>query len=72
MLALSSLLLGGIFERFPTLTAAFLEGNCSWVPWLLWSLDEHEEQMGDKERFGLTMPPSAYCGTSASRRRCTW
>jgi predicted TIM-barrel fold metal-dependent hydrolase len=65
MLALSSMLLGGVFERFPKLTAAFLEGNCSWIPWLLWALDEHEDQMGDKERFGLTMPPSAYF-----RRQC--
>ena len=40
MLALGSLLTGGVFARFPGLKAAFLEGSCSWVPWWLWSLDE--------------------------------
>ena len=65
MLALSSMILGGVFEKFSNLKGAFLEGNCSWLPWLLWSLDEHEEQMGDKERFGLKMSPSDYF-----RRQC--
>lgn len=31
---------GGILERFPSLKVAFLEGNCSWLPWLLYRLDE--------------------------------
>ena len=51
---------GGIFERFPTLKTAFLEGHSSWVPWWLYCLDEHEEKMGDKERFGLVLSPSEY------------
>ena len=60
MMALGSLLTGGVFERFAGLKAAFLEGSCSWVPWWLWSLDERVEKFGDDERFRLTMRPSEY------------
>lgn len=60
MLALGSLLTGGVFERFPGLTGAFLEGSCSWVPWWLWCLDERVEKFGDDEKFPLKMPPSEY------------
>jgi uncharacterized protein len=65
MLAVGSLLTGGVFARFPTLRAAFLEASCSWVPWWLWVLDERVEKFGDDERFALTMPPSEYF-----RRQC--
>jgi len=65
MMALGSLLTGGVFERFPRLKAAFLEGSCSWVPWWLWTLDERVEKFGDDERFHLTMRPSEYF-----RRNC--
>jgi uncharacterized protein len=68
MLALGSMLAGGVFERFPTLKAAFLEGSCSWVPWWLWSLDERVEKFGDDEIVRLSMRPSEYfrrqCGVS--------
>ena len=60
MMALGSLLTGGVFERYPHLKAAFLEGSCSWVPWWLWTLDERVEKFGDDERFHLTMRPSEY------------
>jgi predicted TIM-barrel fold metal-dependent hydrolase len=60
MMALGSLLTGGVFERHPHLKAAFLEGSCSWVPWWLWTLDERVEKFGDDERFHLTMRPSEY------------
>ena len=59
MLAVGSFCGGGILERFPELRVAFLEGNCSWVPWLLWRLDEHYEWRG-YEHPELTMAPSAY------------
>jgi len=65
MLAMGCLLTGGVFERYPGLKAAFLEGHCSWVPWWLWCLDERVEKFGDDERFPLTEPPSA-----AFRRHC--
>ncbi len=65
MLCLGSMLTGGVFEKFPNLKGAFLEGHCSWVPWWLYCLDEHYEKFGDSERFGLTMNPSDYF-----RRQC--
>jgi uncharacterized protein len=60
MLAFNSFLGGGILERHPTLKVAFLEANCSWVPWLLWRLDEGYEREGDVFMPELTMPPSDY------------
>jgi predicted TIM-barrel fold metal-dependent hydrolase len=60
MLALGCFLTGGVFERFPGLTAAFLEGSCGWVPWWLWCLDERVEKFGDDEKFPLSMAPSEY------------
>ena len=60
MCTLGNMLSGGVLQKNPTLKAAFLEGHSSWVPWWLYCLDEHEEMMGDKERFGLTRPPSEY------------
>ena len=65
MLALGSLLAGGVFARHAGLRAAFLEGGCSWVPAWLWTLDERVEKFGDDERVRLTMPPSEYF-----RRHC--
>src|SRR5258708_23673748 len=66
MMALGSLLTGGVFERHPHLKAAFLEGSCSWVPWWLWTLDERVEKFGDDERFHLTMRPSDYLQPTCS------
>ena len=60
MLALGSFCAGGILERHPRLRVAFLEGNCSWVPFLLWRLDEHWERLGDVYAPELTMAPSDY------------
>ena len=51
---------GGVMERFPNLRIGFLEGNCSWLPWLLWRMDEHDELMGMNQGAGLTMTPTEY------------
>jgi predicted TIM-barrel fold metal-dependent hydrolase len=59
-LALGAMLMGGVFERFPQLRAAFLEGHCSWVPSWLYVLDERWEKFGNKARFGLKLLPSEY------------
>jgi predicted TIM-barrel fold metal-dependent hydrolase len=59
MMAVISFCGGGVFELFPRLRAAFLEGNCSWVPWLLWRLDEQHEWL-PTEIPELTMKPSDY------------
>ena len=55
-----SLTSGGVFERFPRLRAALLEGNCSWAPWLFYRLDEHYEWIGWKEAPSLEKKPSEY------------
>ena len=65
MLAAVDLVGGGVLERFPNLTVAFLEGNCSWAPWLLWRLDEHYEMSAAYDHPDLKMKPSEYF-----RRQC--
>jgi predicted TIM-barrel fold metal-dependent hydrolase len=65
MLAVVSFCAGGILDRHPTLRVAFLEGNCSWLPFLLWRMDEHAEWVGDDWGNALTLRPSDYF-----RRQC--
>jgi predicted TIM-barrel fold metal-dependent hydrolase len=60
MMALGAFTAGGVCERHPKLRAAFLEGNCSWLPWLLWRLDEHWEMFHDVWSRETTMKPSEY------------
>jgi uncharacterized protein len=60
MLAAVSFCGGGILERHPRLRVAFLEGNASWLPFLLWRMDEHYEWLGDVYARDLTMAPSRY------------
>lgn len=60
MLGLGSFVGAGILARHPKLKVAFLEANCSWVPWLLWRLDEGYEREGDVFMSELTMAPSEY------------
>ncbi len=65
MSVIASMTVGGVLERFPRLRVAFLEGNCSWLPWLLWRLDEYWELLGDGEEVQLQAQPSEYF-----RRQC--
>ena len=60
MLGLGSFLSGGVFERHPQLQVAFLEANCSWLPWLLWRMDESYELEADVFMPWLTRAPSEY------------
>jgi predicted TIM-barrel fold metal-dependent hydrolase len=60
MLGLVSLCSGGVLARHPKLRVAFLEANCTWLPWLLWRLDEGWEREGDVWAKDLTMSPSEY------------
>lgn len=60
MMALGPFCAGGVLEKPPNLRVAFLEGNASWLPWLLWRLDEHWELFGDTDAPDTTMKPSAY------------
>jgi predicted TIM-barrel fold metal-dependent hydrolase len=60
MLAAGSFCMGGILERHPRLRVAFLEGNCGWIPFLMWRMDEHWERQGDVYAPELKMAPSEY------------
>ena len=59
-LALMAFCGGGILERHPALRVGFLEGNCSWVPFVLWRLDEHWERLGGVYAPELQVAPSKY------------
>ncbi len=65
MLTLGAVATGGVLSRFPRLRMAFLEGNCSWLPWWLWALDERWEAWGDRELFQQDAKPS-----ELFRRQC--
>jgi uncharacterized protein len=60
MLAVGSFCGGGVLDRHPQLRVAFLEGNCGWLPFLMWRLDEHWELYGDQWAPTLRNPPSYY------------
>jgi predicted TIM-barrel fold metal-dependent hydrolase len=53
MLAFSSLLEAGVFDRFARLRFGFMESNCGWLPFWLDRLDEHFERLG----WMLAQPP---------------
>jgi hypothetical protein len=40
MIAMASLVCGGILEKYPKLKFGFLESGCGWVPYWMWRLDE--------------------------------
>jgi len=67
MLALVSLVGGGVLERFPSVRVAFLEANCSWVPWILWRMDDVLEPTtwAGLQHRDLKLKPSEYF-----RRQC--
>jgi predicted TIM-barrel fold metal-dependent hydrolase len=60
MLAVGSFCGGGVLERFPNLRVAFLEGNCSWLPWALYRLDERWELRKGYANEPLSRRPSDY------------
>ncbi len=60
MLLLTSLIGGGVLERFKRLRVALLEGNCGWLPTLLWRLDGHAEYRGSYQAPYLKKRPSEY------------
>ena len=65
VLVMGSMLLGGVLERFPGLRVAFLEGNCGWLPWWLYRLDDQWEKFGGGKSVALSALPSEYF-----RRQC--
>jgi len=45
MVALTSLVLGGVLDRFPTLRVGFMESGIGWVPYFVHRLHEHGEKL---------------------------
>ena len=60
MLAVGSFCAGGVLERFPNLRVAFLEGNCGWLPWALYRLDERWEMRKSYCNERMSVRPSDY------------
>jgi predicted TIM-barrel fold metal-dependent hydrolase len=60
MMSLTSVIVGGVLERFPTLRFAFLEGGIGWVPFWMDRMDEEVEKRGAAEAPYLTKLPSEY------------
>ncbi len=56
---IASLVLEGVFERFPTLRTVMIEGGFAWLPALAWRLDKQWARMRD-EMPDVKRPPSEY------------
>ncbi len=65
MLALLTLIEGGVLERHPRLRVAFLEGGCGWLPFWLWHLDTEHARHGWEVKEHVRPKPSDYF-----RRQC--
>jgi predicted TIM-barrel fold metal-dependent hydrolase len=64
-MAMLSLMLQGVFDRFPRLRVAFMESGCSWAPAWIHRMDEHVELTGWHDFPTLELKPSEYF-----RRNC--
>jgi uncharacterized protein len=60
MMAMIATIVGGVFERFPKLSIAYLESGIGWVPYMMDRLDEEVEKRGADEAPYLKMLPSEY------------
>lgn len=65
MMAMLSLIEGGVLERHPKLRVGFLESGCGWLPYWLWRLDEEYENLHWEVKDNVKMNPSEYF-----RRQC--
>ena len=61
MIQLTDIIFSGVFDRFPNLRIAFLEGGCGWVPFMMDRLDyEYDSLFGTQIRERLKKRPSDY------------
>jgi predicted TIM-barrel fold metal-dependent hydrolase len=65
MLAILTLIEGGVLERHPRLRVGFFEAGCGWLPYWLWRLDNTYQFMAGEVAENVRMKPSEYF-----RRQC--
>ncbi|SET87612.1 amidohydrolase family protein [Stigmatella erecta] len=65
MLALLTLIEGGVLERHPRLRVGILEAGCGWLPYWLWRMDATWQYMAGEVAENVRMKPSEYF-----RRQC--
>jgi uncharacterized protein len=58
--AMLSMIVHGVFERYPGLRVAYMEAGCGWLPSWLHRIDEHLELAGAVEAPELTMSATEY------------
>lgn len=56
---LLSVLVHGVFEKFPRLKLVLVEGGFAWLPGLIWRLDKNWQCLRDEVPW-VKQPPSAY------------
>ena len=57
MTQLVSLVVEGVFQKFPTLKFVFVEGGVAWLPAMMWRLDKNWKALRSTTPW-LTRPPS--------------
>jgi uncharacterized protein len=65
MLAILTLIEGGVLERHPRLRVGIFEAGCGWLPYWLWRLDNTYQYMQGEVAENVRMKPSEYF-----RRQC--
>jgi predicted TIM-barrel fold metal-dependent hydrolase len=65
MTQVAELIFGGVLERHPNLKPVLMEANASWLPWLLWRLDDKWEIHAPDLGVKLSLKPGEYF-----RRQC--
>jgi uncharacterized protein len=58
--SVTELILGGTFDDFPSLQAVVMEAGVSWLPWLLWWMDEQWEMFSPDVDYTLALSPREY------------
>jgi uncharacterized protein len=59
----AELILGGVLERYRNIRPVMMESGASWLPWLLWRMDEKWEAYAPDMDYELSMKPSDYWRT---------
>jgi predicted TIM-barrel fold metal-dependent hydrolase len=60
LLQITSVVLEGVWDRFPNLKLIFLEAGCGWVPFMMDRMDEEWERRGSNWAPDVKRKPSEY------------